>query len=335
MTKQKEDNRHESQSKAVKFLHGHKGVNLRPWPNNPENELTLVKAAKASCPKVKSRGKTTAKRKKRKERRKHSLEIVGNRRGLSITFDGQLRTRDGMGWDVETSGSDRTYTCLGCIESRHNVADYRKIVHEYLESGKVVEKGPAVLRTVFERRTRRVRPKPKYRRNATGFAMTRDRFTFRFSVQPAFEIPPEGADCKFTIITTIESRNDRCVCHPTVLPPVIRRGRATRRGRTGEKIRLDNERFHRSAPLIFLLFEITAPGANCHPIDGNRSFFTPGSICFRELIDTVICLSLSFSCIFTIITMKVIKRNSFVSRRRKNGSEIRPSSDSFEFFFDE
>mgnify|MGYP004600800761 CR=1 FL=1 len=99
MTKQKEDNRHESQSKAVKFLHGHKGVNLRPWPNNPENELTLVKAAKASCPKVKSRGKTTAKRKKRKERRKHSLEIVGNRRGLSITFDGQLRTRDGMGWD--------------------------------------------------------------------------------------------------------------------------------------------------------------------------------------------------------------------------------------------
>lgn len=51
--------------------------------------------------------------------------------GLSITSHGQLRC-----WTRTNA-----YACLGCIESRHNEADYRKIVHEYLESGKVWRKG--------------------------------------------------------------------------------------------------------------------------------------------------------------------------------------------------
>lgn len=56
--------------------------------------------------------------------------------GLSITSHGQLRCRTRL-----RSARTNAYACLGCIESRHNEADYRKIVHEYLESGKVWRKG--------------------------------------------------------------------------------------------------------------------------------------------------------------------------------------------------
>lgn len=67
-----------------------------------------------------------------------------------------------------------------CIESRHNEADYRKIVHEYLESGQVAGKvsAPNVERvSKYRRDADRFRDDERQRETINSFSVQRLRIS--------------------------------------------------------------------------------------------------------------------------------------------------------------